>query len=58
MQGSTAACVDHYMIDIVKDESWTGAEQWIVDPLSFKGYGKLSKHYRQGVPENMRRTMW
>ena len=36
MQGSTADCVDHYMTDIVQDPSWTGAEQWIVDPLSFK----------------------
>ena len=35
-QGSTPECVDYYMQDIVKDATWTGAEQWIIDPLSFK----------------------
>jgi hypothetical protein len=36
MQGSTVDCVDHYMANIVQDPSWTGAAQWIGDPLSFK----------------------
>lgn len=36
MQGSTVECVDHYMTEIVQDPTWTGSEQWIVNPLSFK----------------------
>ncbi|HEY9755264.1 MAG TPA: ABC transporter ATP-binding protein [Oculatellaceae cyanobacterium] len=36
LEGSTVDCVDHYMTEIVKDPSWEGAQQWVIDPLSFK----------------------
>ena len=35
-QGSTVECVDYYMMDIVKDKGWTGAQQSLDSPLSFK----------------------
>jgi len=35
-QGSTTDCVDYYMRDIVQDKGWTGSDQWMGTPLSFK----------------------
>ena len=35
-QGSTSECVDHYMREIVQDKGWTGSEQSMGTPLSFK----------------------
>jgi ABC-type polysaccharide/polyol phosphate transport system ATPase subunit len=35
-QGSTADCVDFYMREIVQDKGWTGVDQGMGAPLSFK----------------------